>query len=59
METLGKGLKVVEVFSEMESQFGTLSARDQAILPPNKVVTHKYIGNLEGYRHPEMKGEVS
>ena len=38
METPEKGLKVLEVFSEFDTQFGRLSARDQAILAPDKVV---------------------
>ena len=38
METPDKGLKVVDVFSGFESRFGRLSARDQAILVPDKVI---------------------
>ena len=33
-----KGLKVLDVFSAFESRFGRLSARDQAILSPDKVI---------------------
>ena len=38
METPDKGLKVVDVLSSFESRFGRLSARDQAILAPDKVI---------------------
>ena len=38
VETSGKGLKVLEVFSTFESRFGRLSARDQTILAPDKVI---------------------
>ena len=38
METPDTGLKVVDVFSAFESWFGRLSARDQAILTPDKVI---------------------
>jgi hypothetical protein len=38
VETLDKGLKVVDVFSAFESRFGRLSARDQAILGPDEVI---------------------
>ena len=38
VETLDKGLKVVDVFLAFESRFGRLSARDQAILIPDKVI---------------------
>ena len=38
MESPDKGLKVVDVFSAFESRFGRLSARDQAILVPEKVI---------------------
>ena len=38
METPDKGLKVVDVFSAFESRFGRFSARDQAILVPDKVI---------------------
>ena len=38
VETLKKGLKVLEVFLEFESRFGRLFARDQDILTLDKVV---------------------
>jgi hypothetical protein len=38
MEALDLRLKVLKVFSEFESKFGRLSARDQAILLLDKVV---------------------
>ena len=38
VEAPDKGLKVVDVFSAFESRFGRLSARDQAILGPDKVI---------------------
>ena len=38
VETPDKGLKVVDVFSAFETRFGRLSARDQAILVPDKVI---------------------
>ena len=38
VETLDKGLKVLDVFSVFESRLGRLSARDQAILTPDKVI---------------------
>ena len=33
-----KGLKVLEIFAEFDKRFGRLSARDQTILAPDKVV---------------------
>ena len=38
METPDKGMKVLDVFSAFENLFGRLSARDQAILTPDKVI---------------------
>ena len=38
VETPNKGMKVLDVFSAFESRFGSLSARDQAILVPDKVI---------------------
>ena len=38
MKTVDKGLKVLKVFMEIETIFGRFSARDQAILVPDKVV---------------------
>jgi hypothetical protein len=38
VETPDKGLKVVDVFSAFETRFRSLSARDQALLSPNKVI---------------------
>ena len=38
VETPDKGLKVLDVFSAFESRFGRFSARDQAILAPDKVI---------------------
>ena len=38
VEMPDKGLKVVDVFSAFESRIGRLSARDQAILVPDKVI---------------------
>ena len=38
METSDKGLKNLDVFSAFESRFGRLSARDQSILIPDKVI---------------------
>jgi hypothetical protein len=38
VETPDKGLKVVALFSAFETRFGRLSARDQAILGPDKVI---------------------
>ena len=38
METLGKGLTVLEVFMDFENRFDRLSTRDQAILALDKVV---------------------
>ena len=38
VETPNKGLKVLDVFSALENWFGRLSARDQAILTPDKVI---------------------
>ena len=38
VETPDKGLKILDVFSAFESRFGRLSARDQAILIPDKVI---------------------
>ena len=38
METLDKGMKVLDVFLAFESRFGRFSARDQAILTPDKVI---------------------
>ena len=38
VETLDKGLKVLDVFSTFESRFGRLSTRDQTILAPDKVI---------------------
>jgi hypothetical protein len=38
VETPDKGLKVADVFSAFETRFGRLSARDQALLGPDKVV---------------------
>ena len=38
VETSEKGLKVLDVFSAFESQFGRLSTRDQAILAHDKVI---------------------
>jgi hypothetical protein len=38
VETPDKGLKVADVFSAFETRFGRFSARDQALLGPDKVV---------------------
>jgi hypothetical protein len=38
VETPDKGLKVVDVLSAFETRFGRLSARDQALLGPDKVI---------------------
>ena len=38
VKTADKGMKVLDVFSAFESRFGRLSARDQAILTPDKVI---------------------
>ena len=38
VETPDKGLKVIDVFSAFEGRFGRLSARDQGILVPDKVI---------------------
>ena len=38
VETSDKGQKVLDVFSALESLFGRLFLRDQAILAPNKVI---------------------
>jgi hypothetical protein len=38
VETPDKGLKVVDVLSTLKTRFGRLSARDQAILGPDKVI---------------------
>ena len=42
VETLDKGLKVLNMFSAFESRFGRLFARDQAILMPDKVIECSY-----------------
>jgi hypothetical protein len=42
VDTLAKGLKVLEIFTEFEKRFGRLSARDQVILVPDKVVMFLY-----------------
>ena len=38
VETPDKGVKVLDVFSAFENRFGAFSARDQAILVPDKVI---------------------
>ena len=38
VETLDKGLKVLDVFLAFENRFGRFSARDQAIFVPDKVI---------------------